>query len=150
VGAAIGGYVADSAAARFGARRGYALVPLLSLPVAGVLLLLVTHVSNVAVAVAVLTGAFFAVEMTEGPFWAATMRVARADTMAATGVLNTGGNLGGVIGIPIVAYLSGRHAWGEAFATGTALALVAAGLWLFIDPTRSERAAPALAPSPAA
>jgi ACS family glucarate transporter-like MFS transporter len=140
VGAAIGGYVADVAAARFGARRGYALVPLLSLPVAGTLLLLVTHVSNVTVAVAVLTGAFFAVEMTEGPFWAATMRVARADTMAATGVLNTGGNLGGVIGIPIVAYLSGRQSWGEAFATGTALALVSAALWLFIDPNRSSAA----------
>ncbi len=139
-GSAIGGYLADICAARLGTRRGYALVPLVSLPIAGVLLLLVAHTTSAIVAVAVLTASFFAIEMTEGPYWAATMCVARADTMAATGVLNTGGNLGGVIGIPIVAYLSGRGAWGPAFATGTILALVAAGLWLLIDPTRLDSA----------
>jgi sugar phosphate permease len=139
VGSTMGGYVADACTSRLGAKRGYAMVPLVSLPLAGLLLLLVAHVSSAILAVAVLTGSFFASEMTEGPYWAATMRVARADTMAATGVLNTGGNLGGVIGIPIVAYLSGHQAWGTAFATGTVLALIAAGLWLFVDPTRRER-----------
>jgi ACS family glucarate transporter-like MFS transporter len=132
-GSAVGGYAADALAARFGASRGYTLIPLASLPVAGAMLLLVAHVTGAFAAVAVLTGAFFATEMTEGPYWAATMRLARADTMAATGVLNTGGNLGGVIGIPIVAYLSGHHAWQPAFATGTVLAITAAGLWLLID-----------------
>lgn len=58
--------------------------------------------------------------------------------MAATGVMNTGGSLGGVIGIPIVAYLSGHHAWDAAFATGLGFALIAAGLWFFIDPTRGD------------
>ncbi|MSV29348.1 MAG: MFS transporter [Bryobacterales bacterium] len=58
--------------------------------------------------------------------------------MAATGVLNTGGNLGGVIGIPIVAYLSGHQAWTAAFAIGVAFALVAAVLWFFVDPTRGD------------
>jgi len=138
VGSTVGGYAADACAARFGAKRGYTLVPLLSLPVAGALLLLGAHISSAIAAVAVLTGSFFATEMTEGPYWAATMRLARADTMAATGVLNTGGNLGGVIGIPIVAYLSGHQAWGTAFATGTVLALVAAVLWLLVDPARLD------------
>lgn len=135
-GSAIGGYLADSLSPRLGAPRAYTIIPLLSLPLAGLLLLLVTQVTSSFMAVAVLTGCFFATEMTEGPYWAATMRLARADTMAATGVLNTGGNLGGVIGIPIVAWLSGRHAWQPAFATGTVLAGVAAGLWLLIDRRR--------------
>jgi MFS transporter, ACS family, glucarate transporter len=135
-GAAIGGFLSDSLAERFGPGRGYRLVPLISLPAVGALLLVATHVGNPYLAVAALTVAFGATEITEGPYWAATMQVARADTMAATGVLNTGGNLGGVVGIPIVAYLSEHGAWNAAFATGTAFALVAAGAWLFVDPSR--------------
>lgn len=144
VGAASGGFISDRLAERFGARRGYRLVPLISLPLVGVLLLVATHVDSPYLAVAALTIAFAATEITEGPYWAATMQVARADTMAATGVLNTGGNFGGVVGIPIVAYLSDHGAWNAAFATGTAFALVAAACWLLIDPSRrAVTAAPA-------
>ena len=64
------------------------------------------------------------------------MAVARADSMAATGVLNTGGNLGGVIGIPIVAWLSGHGNWAGAFATGTGFALFAAVLCAYANNRR--------------
>ncbi len=137
IGAAVGGFAADSLVVRFGPRRGYALVPLVFLPLAGVMLLAAVDAPGPRLAVAALICSFFATEMTEGPYWAATMRSARADTMAATGVLNTGANIGGVIGIPIVAYLSGHHAWNAAFVTGLAFALVAAGLWFFVDPARA-------------
>ena len=63
------------------------------------------------------------------------MRRAPDDTMAATGLLNTGGNLGGVIGTPIIAALS-SYSWTVVFATGAVCAVVAAGLWLSIDTRR--------------
>jgi MFS transporter, ACS family, glucarate transporter len=141
VGSVIGGVLGDRFARRYGARRGYRLAPLVALPTAGALLLLAANVNSAYVAVAMLAFAYGAVEVTEGPYWAATMRVARADTMAATGVLNTGGNLGGVVGIPIVTYFWGHGAWTAAFATGTVFALVAAGLWLLVDPDRHASAA---------
>ncbi len=141
VGSAIGGVLGDRYAKRYGARLGYRLAPLVSLPAAGVLLLLAVNVDSAYVAVAMLTLAYGAVEVTEGPYWAATMRVARTDTMAATGVLNTGGNLGGVVGIPIVTYFWSHGAWTSAFATGTVFALVAAGAWLLVDPDRRSPAA---------
>lgn len=140
-GAATGGIAADALVARFGAKRGYAVVPLAFLPLAGILLLAVVYASNPLPAVAAMVFSFFATEVTEGPYWAAAMRSARADTMAATGVMNTGGNLGGVIGIPIVAYLSGHQAWSAAFAIGLVFALLAAGLWIFVDPTRGDSVA---------
>jgi sugar phosphate permease len=88
------------------------------------------------------------IELTEGSYWAATMFVARADTMTATGILNTGGNIGGLIGIPIVAYLSGHGAWTAAFLIGTLFALAGAACWFGVDATRpfatGEPAAPAL------
>jgi ACS family glucarate transporter-like MFS transporter len=138
VGSAVGGFLTDWLMLRYGARWGYAFVPIVFLPLAGALLLAVTQVSGPIAAVVGLTLAFFATEITEGPYWAATMSAARADTMAASGVLNTGGNIGGVIGIPIVAYLSGHQDWNAAFATGTVFSLVAAGTWLLINPDRPK------------
>ena len=137
-GSAAGGFAADALVGRFGARRGYAMIPLVFLPLAGVLLLGAVYAPNLPLAVTALVASFFATEINEGPYWAAAMRSARADTMAATGVMNTGGNLGGVIGIPIVAYLSGHQAWNVAFAIGLVFALLAAGLWFFVDPTRGD------------
>jgi sugar phosphate permease len=80
-----------------------------------------------------LTAAFGAIEINEGAYWAATMHVAGADTGAATGVLNTGGNVGGIVCQPIIAALSGAGLWNAAFASGSLFALAAAGAWLVID-----------------
>jgi hypothetical protein len=91
---------------------------------------------NAYFAVSTLTLAFGCVECNEGAYWAGTMAVARADTMAAGGVLNTLGNAGGVIGIPIVAWLSGHGYWFGAVAIGTAFAAVAALPWLLVDVDR--------------
>ncbi len=138
IGAGIGGGVSDRLALRWGARWGYRMLPLLSLPLAGVMLLVAAHVTTAYASVAALAAAFGLVELNEGAYWAATMRLARADTGAATGVLNTGGNVGGLLSVPIVGYLSEAGSWNLAFATGTLFALLAAGLWLLIDATRYE------------
>jgi hypothetical protein len=51
--------------------------------------------------------------------------------------MNTGGSLGGVVGIPIVAYLSGHGAWNTSFLLGTGFALASAAAWLLIDAGRA-------------
>jgi predicted MFS family arabinose efflux permease len=79
------------------------------------------------------------VELTEGSFWATAMTIGRDNTMVVGGVLNLGGSLGGVVGIPIVAYLSGHGAWNAAFLVGACFALVSAIIWAFIDPSHSVR-----------
>jgi sugar phosphate permease len=142
VGAGVGGQVTGNLCARFGIRWGFRLVPLVALPAAGVLLLLAVFSRSPYMAVTALATCFAAVELTEGPYWAAAMYVARSDSMTATGVLNTGGNLGGLVGIPIVAYLSGRGAWTAAFVIGTAFAAVSALAWMGVDTTRSIPSAP--------
>ena len=139
IGAAAGGYLSDWLAVRLGARWGYRLVPLVTLPIAAALLLLTIKVATPYAAVAALTAAFAAVEMNEGAYWAATMRVARADTGAATGILNTGGNAGGIITHPIVGVLSDAGSWNAAFVTGTVFALIATSLWFWIDSDREAR-----------
>jgi MFS transporter, ACS family, glucarate transporter len=133
LGAGLGGKLVGMTCARFGNRWGFRLVPMVALPASGLLLLLTVNLDSPYAAVAALALSYAIVELTEGPFWAATMFVARADTMSATGILNTGGNGGGLIGIPIVAYLSGHGHWTTAFAIGAAFSVLGAIAWLGID-----------------
>jgi MFS transporter, ACS family, glucarate transporter len=136
LGCGIGGKLGDVCYLRYGARWGYRWVPLIGLPLGGVLLIAAVQASNAYWAVAALTAAYAAVELLEGPSWAAMLQVAQADSMAATGVLNTGGNIAGVIGIPLVGYLSGHGMWTAAFVIGALFAVLSGVLWLWIDADR--------------
>jgi ACS family glucarate transporter-like MFS transporter len=150
VGSGIGGIATGRLCERYGAKWGYRAVPLVALPLVGVLLLVAVRTENAYVAVVALTACFGFVEINEAAYWAASMAVGRSDSMAIGGVLNTGGNLGGIIGIPVIAYLSGRHAWGRAFAIGSASAVAAALLWLGVDADQAvtEEARPDAAQRP--
>ena len=132
VGAGLGGLVTALLVRRLGNRWGYRLVPLVALPAAAVLLMVAVNAANPYLAVAALAVCFGSVELTEGAFWGAAMTVGRGDTMAACGFMNTGGNLGGIIALPIVGYFSDQHAWHTAFIIGVGFALVSAAAWLGI------------------
>ena len=67
------------------------------------------------------------------------MRLAPNDAMAATAALNTGGNLGGVIGTALVAALSAQGPLGPRIHDRRRHVIVAALLWLTINPGRGER-----------
>jgi MFS transporter, ACS family, glucarate transporter len=133
LGAGVGGLITGALCVRFGNRWGYRLMPLFALPIAGGLMLVSVNAANPYWAVAGLATCFAAVELNEGAYWGAAMTVGRGDTMAVSGIMNTGGNLGGIIGIPIVAYLSGVHLWRTAFVIGAGFAVASAIAWLGIE-----------------
>jgi MFS family permease len=140
VAAAAGGRAADRLRVSFGDRGGPRILPLVTLPLAALFLYLTVSLANPYWAIAALCLGFGSVELNEGNYWGVAMRLAPNDSMAATAVLNTGGNLGGVIGTPVIAALSAAQGgWGFVFATGIVTSVVAALLWLTIDPERGER-----------
>ena len=141
-GATTGGYLSDWLAVKLGTRWGYRILPLVSLPIVGVMLTMTTHVDTAVGAVVTLVVAFGLVELNEGAYWATTMRLARDDTSAAAGVLNTGGNVGGIVCQPLVAYLSMRGGWDWAFMSGTAFAVVAGLIWMRIEPGSAQSKGP--------
>lgn len=143
IGASIGGYLATRLGIRLGVRRGLRLIPLVCLPACGLLLLWAVATGSGYFAVGALALCFACEQVNEGPYWAAIMHAAPADTMAAGGLLNTGGNFGGLIAAPVTGYFSGHGAWTPPFLIGSALALAAAAIWLIVDPTRHAARAPA-------
>jgi predicted MFS family arabinose efflux permease len=139
VAAAAGGRMADGLRRRFGDRRGARILPLVTLPLAAIFLYLTVSLASPYWAIAALCLGFGSVELNEGNYWCVAMRLAPNDAMAATAVLNTGGNLGGVVGTALVAALSAEGRWDLVFTTGIVTSVVAALLWLTIDPGRGER-----------
>jgi len=132
LGAGIGGALTAVSIRRFGNQWGYRAVPLIAMPAAAGLLLFAVNASNPYLALAALAACFGSVELTEGAFWGSAMTVGRGDTMAVCGIMNTGGNLGGIIALPIVGYFAEQHSWHTAFFIGMAFAVVSALAWLGI------------------
>jgi predicted MFS family arabinose efflux permease len=139
IAAATGGRIADVLRERYGDSTGPRILPLVTLPLAAVFLYLTVSIDGAYAAIAALCLGFACVELNEGNYWGVAMRLAPSDSMAATAALNTGGNLGGVIGTSIVAALSADGRWDLVFTTGVATSIVAALLWLTINPGRGER-----------
>ncbi len=133
-GAGLGGLCGSLLMARLGARRGLRVLPLLCLPASGVLLVLAPQAPTAGLALAGLSLAFGLLEMTEACFWTSAMEIGRADCVAAGGLLNTGGNLGGIVATPIVAMLTGHGHWTAPFVAGAGFAAFSTLLWLAIDP----------------
>jgi len=133
VAAAAGGRLCDALSARYGVRWGMRLVPLLALPISAFFLVVTGAVSSAYLAVGSLCLAFAFSELTEGTYWAATMRAAPRHVMPATALLNMGGNLGGVVATPTIAALSEAHRWSSIFALGAMLAVLASLVMLLIN-----------------
>lgn len=143
VAATTGGRIADGLRHRYGDRNGPRILPLATLPLAALFLYLTVSLTSPYWAIAALCLGFAFVEINEGNYWGAVMRLAPDDSMAATAVLNTGGNLGGVVGTWLIARLTAvEGGWGMVFLTGVVTSLVAALLWLVVDSERAERRLP--------
>ena len=132
IGATAGGVLCDFLVRRLGLRRGPRWLIMTALIMSASFLYAGAMVENPLVSVVLLCIAFGCTQLSEAPFWVATMAVSGRHAPIATGVLNTGGNLPGVLGGVLVPFVAGAFGWSVAMATGSVFAIVGAFLWLFI------------------
>ena len=90
------------------------------------------HVDNPYLAVALLSLCFAGTQFTEASFWQAQTYVAPAHAASATGIMNTGANLAGVLVGPLIPWLAQMVGWVIALSTGIGFALLGSLLWLNI------------------
>jgi ACS family glucarate transporter-like MFS transporter len=132
VGASVGGLWCDRLCKRIGPRWGYRIPGIVGLSLVAGLLFLGATAENPYLAVVLLSLSFGCTQLTEGSYWAASISVAGKHASAATGVLNTGGNVVGGIGALLVPITAEAFGWVPALATGSVFAIVGVGLWLFV------------------
>jgi len=132
IGATAGGLICDFLVRRVGLRRGPRWLVMTALIMSATFLYVGAMAEDPLVSVVLLCIAFGCTQLSEAPFWVATMAVSGRHAPIATGVLNTGGNLTGVLGGLLVPFVAGAFGWSVAMATGSIFAIVGAFLWLFI------------------
>jgi ACS family glucarate transporter-like MFS transporter len=141
-GAAAGGLTCDALCQRLGPRWGCRLPAIVALTLVAVLLLAGARAANPYIAVALLALCFGFTQFSDTTYWAGVTFAGRQQTSAMAGVMNTGGNLPGFLA-PLIGWMIDTVGWLPTLAAGSAMAVIAAGLWLLVDvsrgPTRPER-----------
>ena len=146
VGAVYGGWLCDRLWKRLGARWSCRYLGAGGVAAAAVLLLAAGWAPHPLAAVVLLSLCLAAQQFTDAVYWAAAIAVAGRRASAACGLMNTGGNLSGGVVALVVPLVVDRFGWPAALATGSAFALVAAGLWL-VTAADVAMEAPAEAPA---
>jgi len=135
----LGGWLSDRIAARHGLATGRRAVPLVALALAAVLLSVgarTTSGYSAAVYLALSTALVLSVE---GPFWTTATEIAGGRSGLAGGIMNTGCNVGGLVSPALTPVLAASIGWENALHVAAALAVVAAALWLGIEPLPVKR-----------
>ena len=133
VGALLGGFAFDWGIKQWGLRNGGRLVPAAALAACALCLLLSQVIHQPMVLIALLCFAYGLQQFTEAPFWGATIAVSGRHASAAGGVMNTGGNLPGIlVGLssPLLAQYFG---WSSVIISCAVFAVAAALIWMFIN-----------------
>ncbi|MEM7081754.1 MAG: MFS transporter [Pseudomonadota bacterium] len=133
IGATLGAIWCDRLSRRRGMQFGCRAPAVAGLVLSGVLILFGAMAQTPWVMALVLSFAFFCHQGTEGAYWAAAIRAGGPQAGAACGVMNTGGNLVGVLNALLVPWLAGTFGWPVALGSGTVFALTGAALWLAVQ-----------------
>jgi ACS family glucarate transporter-like MFS transporter len=128
----VGGAVCDRLTARYGKRTGRRATAMAGILMAATCLVIGVRTEQPYLAVATLSLAFGFQMFAESAYWSSAMDIANRATGAATGLMNTVNNLGGVVSTALTPIVIQHYGWTTAFNLCAILAVIAALLWLGI------------------
>ncbi len=128
----ISGHLCDRLSVQLGPHLGRRIIGAGGLVLAAVFLLIGLRLNSPVEAIIGLSLSVGFLLSTEPAFWSASMDLSPSNVGAAGGIMNTAGNLGGVVSTALVPVLIKHFGWTIAFGSASALALCGAILWLFI------------------
>lgn len=130
----LGGWISDKLCVRYGRRAGRCALAGIGMAAASIFVGLATQVADARLAAIVLAAGSGALYLAQSAFWTLSADLGKSSAGSVAGVMNMGGQLGGVaVGIlsPVIAESFG---WSASFLFTAALALAGAAAWLVIDP----------------
>ena len=128
-----GGWISDRMVDRLGMKKGRRLVPVFGLTAAGILLAVAINVTAPVPMVILLFLTLGLAAATDGPYWVSAADLGGENVGAASGILNTGGNVGGFLAPILTPFAAARFGWSWALYAVSVVVLAGAILWLFID-----------------
>jgi len=133
ISAPLGGWMADRLSHRFGRTLARRSVSMVSLTMSAVLLYFSATLSSALAVGTVVAFAMGSSLISDASFWATAMDLGGKQVGAATALLNTGGNLGGVLTTILTPYIASYYGWTGGLYFGCFVVLVGVLLWLWVD-----------------
>ena len=144
----IGGWVSDRLITRFGMRNGRRIVPMVGLTVSAILVYIGCNVTGTVATVTLLCLSLGFAASTDGPYWAAAIDAGGRHSGTGCAIVNTGGNLGGMLAPVVTPLIASWAGWSAGIYAGGALALLGVAVWFFIGVKPSAHATVTAAPEP--
>lgn len=134
VGSLTGGVSSDWLAHHWSARAGRCFLPAFALALTGGLLAVGSTVQNAIAATAVLACGAGSLYLSQSCFWSVSADYAGKHTGVVSATVNMACQIGGAVTASVTPLIAAQFGWHASFFTATALALLGAAAWLFIDP----------------
>lgn len=130
----IGGLISDRVTSRFGKTMGRRLVSMAGMVFSAVTLVIGVHATNINVAILGLSLGAGAIYLALAAHWATTIDISKEHAGTVFGVMNWGGNLGGMVSPILTPILVKRFGWATSFEIAALIILSGALLWLMVKP----------------
>ncbi len=134
LGAPLGGWVSDRLTRRFGKRVGRCGLACVAMCLCGIFVILGTQVTSIMWATAVLAGGVGTLYISQSSFWSVSADLGRESAGSLSGVMNMGGQFGGVVTSSLTPAIAGHFGWTASFVVSGVLCLVGGALWLAVAP----------------
>jgi predicted MFS family arabinose efflux permease len=132
-----GGWLSDKLSVTHGLQRSRRVVVVGALGLSAVLLFAGASAFGTYPTILLLTVAFGFASMSEGPFWASAISLAKDDAGTAGGLMNTIGNIGGIAAPVLTPLIASRFGWQAALWAGAGVVLVGMSAW-FVMPMSED------------
>lgn len=129
-----GGWLSVKLSARFGVRKGRALVSGGGMVLSAITLSLGILAREPSLIVAWFAFAHLAIGAAEGPVWATAVDIGGVKGGTAAAICNTGGNVGGMIAPVLTPWIGLNYGWPAAIGVGGGICVLGALCWCWISP----------------
>ncbi len=136
IGSLLGGYISDRLTKLFGKRVGRCGIAMVGIGLAAVFIALGTQVASAELASIVLAGGAGALYLSQSSFWSVTADLAGSSAGSVSGVMNMGGQMGGVVTASLSPWIAGHFGWTASFLTAAALCAIGSVAWVWVDPDK--------------
>ncbi len=126
----LGGWISDRIVLRFGPRLGRSALGAVSLALTALFLALGTRVENPQWASVVLAGGAGSLYLSQSCFWSVSAEIGGDSAGLVSGVMNMGGQLGGVVTASLTPALAQSYGWNMPFIVAACLCLLGSLTWL--------------------